>query len=116
WMLTSRGTGVPEARGGHAAVWTGTEMVVWGGGLSTGSRYCACPNGRVVHRDADGDGYGNPTVTAPTCDGSIPAGYVSDNTDCNDVRADVHPGTADTNCNGVDENCDGTADEGYTSV
>ena len=41
--------GVPEARSGHTAVWTGSEMIVWGGGdidfngeefsLNTGGRY-----------------------------------------------------------------------------
>jgi hypothetical protein len=29
----------PEARSGHVAVWTGMEMVVWGGGHRTGGRY-----------------------------------------------------------------------------
>src|SRR5262245_30572744 len=30
----------PSARSGHTAVWTGTEMIVWGGsGLNTGGRY-----------------------------------------------------------------------------
>ncbi|MDQ6861297.1 MAG: hypothetical protein M3032_09095 [Verrucomicrobiota bacterium] len=30
----------PSARGGHTAVWTGREMIVWGGGwLNTGGRY-----------------------------------------------------------------------------
>ena len=47
--------------------------------------------------DADGDGY-NSSV------------------DCNDNNAAIHPGALDTNCNGVDENCDGTADEGYMST
>jgi len=40
WTATA---GPPDARGGHTAVWTGTEMIVWGGGinmaLNTGSRY-----------------------------------------------------------------------------
>ena len=44
WEETSLG-GLPEARAGHTAVWTGTEMIVWGGAsalepsLSTGGRY-----------------------------------------------------------------------------
>ncbi len=29
----------PEPRIRHAAVWTGTEMIVWGGGYQTGGRY-----------------------------------------------------------------------------
>ncbi|GEM_PF-1154576 len=43
WTATSN-TGAPSARNGHAAVWTGTEMIVWGGidGISffnSGGRY-----------------------------------------------------------------------------
>ena len=42
WAATSS-TNVPEARGEHTAVWTGREMIVWGGqgfnGLNTGARY-----------------------------------------------------------------------------
>ena len=30
WIATST-TNAPSARGGHSAVWTGTEMIVWGG-------------------------------------------------------------------------------------
>ena len=44
WAPTST-TNVPDARAGHTAVWTGSEMIVWGGGasgpiyLNTGGRY-----------------------------------------------------------------------------
>src|SRR5205823_13623748 len=38
WTPTST-TNVPEARSFHTAVWTGNEMIVWGGGSSTGGRY-----------------------------------------------------------------------------
>jgi N-acetylneuraminic acid mutarotase len=44
WALGGTTTiGAPSARYGHTAVWTGTQMVVWGGisgaGLNTGGRY-----------------------------------------------------------------------------
>ncbi len=44
WTPMSTGAGSPGARDGHTAVWTGTEMIVWGGGdlvasLNTGARY-----------------------------------------------------------------------------
>jgi hypothetical protein len=39
WTATSTGTDVPEARAHHTAVWTGTEMIVWGGIGNTGGRY-----------------------------------------------------------------------------
>jgi N-acetylneuraminic acid mutarotase len=43
WAPTST-VGVPESRESHTAVWTGTEMIVWGGqygnyGFKTGGRY-----------------------------------------------------------------------------
>jgi len=44
WTATST-TNAPEPRYGHTAIWTGTEMVAWGGAdtgpLNTGGRYCA---------------------------------------------------------------------------
>jgi len=66
WTATSTGTGVPSARQNHVAVWTGTEMIVWGGYysgyLNTGGRYSpgtdtwtatptgtGCPTGRQYH-------------------------------------------------------------------
>jgi hypothetical protein len=30
---------VPTARAGHTAIWTGSEMIIWGGGYNTGGRY-----------------------------------------------------------------------------
>ena len=44
WAATSIGVGVPSARAAYSAVWTGTEMIVWGGGdfsmaFNTGGRY-----------------------------------------------------------------------------
>src|SRR3954471_4589600 len=39
WTPTTL-TGAPSARDGHTAVWTGNEMIVWGGGgFATGGRY-----------------------------------------------------------------------------
>src|SRR5437016_9588664 len=44
WTATSTGTNAPAARELHTAVWTGSEMIVWGGTdfsgvLNTGGRY-----------------------------------------------------------------------------
>ena len=36
WTATSA---TPTARHSHTAVWTGTEMIVWGGGYNTGGKY-----------------------------------------------------------------------------
>jgi len=65
WTPTSS-TNAPTARSSHGAVWTGTEMIVWGGGgasgyLNTGGRYnvntdiwtatstANAPSGRTVY-------------------------------------------------------------------
>src|SRR5207247_6100434 len=44
WTATST-TNAPAGRFAHTAVWTGSEMIVWGGYnggfLNTGGRYCA---------------------------------------------------------------------------
>ena len=39
WAPTSTGANVPDARREPVAVWTGTEMIVWGGGSQSGGRY-----------------------------------------------------------------------------
>jgi hypothetical protein len=49
WTATSTGTNVPTARYIHTAVWTGSEMIIWGGldgavGLNSGGRYSPATN------------------------------------------------------------------------
>jgi hypothetical protein len=45
WIATSTGANAPSARCRHTAIWTGLEMIVWGGGytfgpfFNTGGRY-----------------------------------------------------------------------------
>ena len=50
WRATTT-TNAPGARVLHTAVWTGSEMIVWGGSvfgpLNTGGRYCAQPPGQL---------------------------------------------------------------------
>jgi hypothetical protein len=58
--------------------------------------------------DADSDAYGNASISDVAC--TQPAGYVADNTDCNDGTARAYPG-ADEYCDYIDNNCDGTVDE-----
>ena len=65
----------------------------------------------TYYADADGDTYGDAGSTTEAC--SMPEGYVSDNTDCNDGNADINPAASEV-CNGIDDNCDGNNDEGLT--
>ncbi len=112
WTATSVGAGLPGPRYGHTAVWTGTQMIVWGADTltPTGGIYCACPNGVIGYRDADGDGYGTSGDSVEACDGIIPAGYVTNGADCNDTNRSVHPGVPET-CNGIDDDCNGNIDD-----
>lgn len=61
------------------------------------------------YADADGDGFGDLTVQVVAC--SQPAGYVSDNTDCNDTAITANP-IASEICDTIDNNCDGVINEG----
>jgi hypothetical protein len=65
------------------------------------------------YADSDGDGYGNPLATSTAC--TAPAGYVADDTDCDDSSSATHPGAAEV-CDGEDNDCDGTVDEGVTTT
>lgn len=54
--------------------------------------------------DADADGYGDANTTISAC--TPPAGYVSDDTDCDDTNAAVNPGATEVEGNGLDDDCD----------
>ncbi|HEX5044956.1 MAG TPA: MopE-related protein [Candidatus Polarisedimenticolaceae bacterium] len=110
WTSTSSPS-APQPAVGATSIWTGTEMIVWGGGFATGGRYCACPSGLLVYPDLDGDGYGEGAISAPSCDGLIPAGYSPVPGDCNDGSAAVRPGAAES-CNALDDDCNGQVDGG----
>jgi Putative metal-binding motif/Secretion system C-terminal sorting domain len=65
--------------------------------------------GYPFYADQDGDGFGNPAnmTTATT----LPAGYVTNQTDCDDTNATIYPGATELCGNNTDENCNGTLNE-----
>jgi hypothetical protein len=71
------------------------------------------PVASTYYADADGDGFGNASVSQLAC--VQPTGYVLNNTDCDDAVATTYPGATEL-CNGVDDNCSGFVDEGCPST
>ncbi len=63
-----------------------------------------CPT--TWYRDSDGDGYGNPNIGMSSA--TKPSGYVADNTDCDDVFSNIHPGANDVCDDGLDADCSGS--------
>jgi large repetitive protein len=63
----------------------------------------------TYYADVDGDTYGDVTDTEIDC--AAPAGYVADDSDCDDTDSAINA-TAIETCDGVDNNCDGAVDEG----
>jgi N-acetylneuraminic acid mutarotase len=117
WTPISVGPDTPQARAATEPLWTGEQMIVWGGipETATGGLYCAragCEQS-TWYRDSDGDGFGNPADSVSAC--TAPDGYVADGTDCDDSSPSIHPGAAEA-CNGLDDDCDGSADEDVLPV
>jgi len=60
------------------------------------------------YADSDSDSYGDGATSTVACD--QPAGYLADNTDCDDADATAYPGAPEL-CDGADDDCDGAVDE-----
>ena len=70
-------------------------------------------NSTSYYSDNDGDGFG--AGAASNLCTNPGAGYVTNNTDCNDSNASLNSISAET-CNGFDDDCDGVVDDGLTFV
>lgn len=67
---------------------------------------------RTFYQDLDGDGFGNPNVATSLCQVAPPGGFVTNNTDCNDVNAGISPNTVWYR----DEDRDGVGTSSVTQV
>ena len=80
-----------KTRGGSVAIFLGGEdtadVVSW-------------------YADSDVDGFGNASSSTQACEDEPPAGFVSNDTDCNDASNVYYPG-APEGCADPDYNCDG---------
>jgi hypothetical protein len=66
----------------------------------------------TYYQDADGDGYGDGSISVQACGPS--AGYAEQPGDCDDGDPDVYPGAPEI-CDGVDSNCDTKVDTEFDS-
>ncbi|HUM46973.1 MAG TPA: T9SS type A sorting domain-containing protein, partial [Chitinophagales bacterium] len=92
-----------DAAGAYGVTVTDTN-----GCVSTSQKSITTLSQNTYYADADGDNFGNNEVIIIDC--TLPSGYVTNNTDCNDANGAVHPNAADI-CNSIDDNCDGVTDE-----
>ena len=58
---------------------------------------------KPFYKDFDEDGFGNPFISEEAC--SAPAGFVEDNTDCNDGDDEINPDHIEV-CDGKNNDCD----------
>jgi hypothetical protein len=76
---------------------------------------------QTFYQDADGDGFGNPSVSKTACT-AIPNGYVTKAGDCCDSEPHAFSGSSwegtvpRTGCGGYDYNCDTVETEEYPYV
>jgi len=69
--------------------------------------------GATFYTDSDGDGYGDASTGAFSC--AATSTTVTDNTDCDDSSAAVHPAASEV-CNEIDDDCDTYIDGADSSV
>ena len=69
----------------------------------------------TYYPDADADTYGDSFSAGNSLCSDPGTGYSTNNLDCNDASAAIHPGAIEI-CNNIDDDCNGTADDGLTFV
>ena len=96
-------TGLPtDGRQLYVTLWTRFSDLEYNEYIYTASQAATCS----CYLDYDSDGYGNPTNSSESA--SQPSGYVTDNTDCDDTDASIHPGATEIRGDGIDQDCNGS--------
>ncbi len=100
-----------DCNDGRALIWPGAPEVCDGLDNNCDLAIDELPasGSQVWYADDDGDLYGDPSDWVEAC--AQPAGYIAENTDCNDNRQLVNPGATEF-CNGLDNDCNGLVDDG----
>ncbi len=93
----------------------GAHQTVYGGNPADGfiQRINDCAGALLYFEDADGDLFGDNTSSTLSC--SPVAGYVTDNTDCDDSQAAINSSILEI-CNGFDDNCNGLLDDADPTI
>lgn len=65
----------------------------------------------TYYRDHDSDGFGLDNEFIKICSEVPPLGYAANKGDCDDNNPNIHPGSPEVLCNGIDENCNGMQDD-----
>ncbi len=74
-----------------------------------------------LYRDADGDGYGNPSDSICVCDPTLVDGYVLNGNDCCDQDANAYPGATDwfttpNGCGSFDYDCSDVVERQFPDI
>ncbi len=92
---------------GRTGAFTDVNPACWEVTYQANAATVTYVNTNTYYADADADGYGDPNNSLQTC--TPPAGYVTNNEDCNDNNPNINPAATET-CNGIDDNCNGLTD------